>query len=336
MSQPSRKDLTKVLIDVAEEINATLAKGGYKLRAPRAEWSIFQSAVIITYEDNTTKEIDDDELQKILEGKKKVSELDRTLINEWYAISSYRIGYEIEKLEKKLKKATKTKNSSQIKECKKQIDALVEEKKWSTVKDVNKRQLAYYYKEEGERLDRLYQIVHGRNESVNLRFGVIDVSVDAKSYERVKESGSYEKSKGFFEDLENAYLFISNFRGEVNFSPTAGVAYTDEFAFAEGRLNLKFGKRKLGLEAKISKEGIKDSLSCSIIVNNLELNKTDLVNAVNYSLPGYIADSNGEFVLVENEEKRSIFFYYGNTLNFSGEPQILREEIPKILGAIIQ
>lgn len=335
MTQPNRKDLTKVLIDVAEEITGTLAREGYKLRAPRAEWSIFQSAVIITYEDNSTKEIDDDELQKILEGKKKVSDQDRNLINDWYAISSYRIGYEIDKLEKKLKKATKAENSSQIQECEKQICALVEEKRWSTVKDVSKRQLAYYYKEEGERLDRLYQIIHGRNEHVNLRFGVIDVSVDAKSYERVKESGSYEKSKGFFEDLENAYLFISNFRGEVNFSPTAGVAYTDEFAFAEGRVNLKFGKRKLNLEAKISKEGIKNSLSCGINIDNLELNGTELVKAINCLLPGYVADSNGEFMLVENEEKRIMFFYCGNTLNFFGEPQMLREEIPKILEAII-
>ncbi|MBI5065668.1 hypothetical protein HZA97_05520 [Candidatus Woesearchaeota archaeon] len=342
MKEPKREDLAKVLIDVAEEITSTLAKEGYKLRAPRAEWSIFRSAVIITYEDKSTKEIYDDELEKILDGKKSPSELDGILIQEWYAISSYRIGYEIDKLEKKLRKAknaknvTNAKNAPLIKECERKIEELVEEKKWSTLKDVNKRQLAYYYKEEGERLERLYQIIHGRNESVNLRFGVVDVSVDAKSYERVKDSGSYEQSKGFFEDLENAYNFIQGFKGEVNFSPSAGAAYTDEFAFGNSKGSLKVGEKKFSLEAKIRKEGIKNSLSCSISIDNLKLNRAELISNIACLLPGYLADYDEGPVIVENEEKKVMFFYCGNTLNFSGEPQVLKEEIPKILGVIIR
>ena len=246
-----KSELVKILRDKQLDISTLLQKEGYKIRIPRAEWSVFISSVIIYNEDGSSEEIPDYRLINILEGKENLTQDKLKLLNEWYQISAYRFGYEIDKLKKQIKLAKKNGDRSNVGELENKLNAILYEKDSLNAEELRKKQFAYYYNEEGGRLERLYEILIGKYE--HLRFGAVRVSMSSNSYLDEILEECYGVSKGFFEDLCITYDFIQKITGPIKFSPSSGLTYTDEDVSGEGKGLLSLDGKPIALKAKIEK-----------------------------------------------------------------------------------
>jgi hypothetical protein len=336
---PDFKERTAMLKDKMAEVDATLDREGYQLRAQRAEFSVSRSSLVINYDNGNQREIPDHELKEILDGNRQVPESDKTLIGEWYDISSYRFGHEYEKLEQEKKEAKQQKDKARIKEIESRMQELTTEYKSLSPAEREKQQLAYYYGEEEERLDRLQQLLDepfgGTGETV-LRFGLFDVSVNANSYTEDISQSSYEASKGFFTDLENAFRFVSELRGPTEYSESTGIAYSNETVFGRGLGRLNVNKKPVNLEGRVEKEGFKDSLSCSVKATDLELDTEKLMQRVSLYLPDYLLERSSHSDSIMGTNETVVVLYNSLGLMFVGQPQSLRTEVPRFLETILE
>lgn len=140
--------------------NAWLQANGYKIKIPNAQYSIFGKCLIITKKDGKRIELPYSDLEKFLNRKLKLPEEDEKEIREWYNIfMPIRFTFELEKLEKKYKKAEEKKNVRKITDLLFKRDDLIKE--LNNVEEFNKNYLAYLFQEKGERLQRLCEHYYG-------------------------------------------------------------------------------------------------------------------------------------------------------------------------------
>lgn len=332
---PSKKELRKILYDKESDIISILDREGYNRRLPSAAWYYPWHCLAIAYSYSNIKKIPDNRLRKILDGTEKVLNNEMKLIKEWYAISNYRYGYEIGKVQEELLKAANVGNEADVKKYRKKQNKLIKKYEMIDIREIKKRQLAYYYRERGERLERLYNIIEGENEAVNLRFGCVDAAISATSYKEEMLKESYEASKGFFEDLNNTYSLISKLQGKTEVSPSTGIAYSNEWAYGKGNLSMKIGDKTISLEARISKDGMKNQLKCILETSEVYFNKEDALKRASILLPDYIIGGSESFFRGGKDDSSVKLSYFMGKFLFSGEPKDLEEEIPRFMQVVL-
>ena len=328
--EPGFQDLTAIISDKQTEMATTLERERYKIKVPRAEFAISRSSLIITREDST-EEISEGQLVEILDGKdKEVSEQDKKVIDEWYQISRYKYGYELDKLDRAAKKAEESGDKEELQKIKAKIKEIGDSYHSKTPQEFDKAKLAYYYNEQGPRLERLYEILYGECSYNSFVFGKIELIVTKNS--QAQKPRMYEDSKGFFKDLSNAFNFIKSLKGPLEYSETTGISYTGEYARATGEEELEINGKKLSIRAEIEKDGMRNRFAC--IINSevpiRELTETDL----EVLLPEYSqTDLEEGLTLLTNDKLRILL---GKTrIAFVGNPEDLSYEVPRVLETIV-
>lgn len=332
---PTDDELRKISDDRISEMTDSVIRGGFKIIFPRAEWSNASHCLLIIDKKCRIKRIPGQELEKILEGNVKTNPDEERIIREWYAISAYRHGYEIDRLKKKLLEAGKSGNSKVVKIIRKKLDRVINKYESIDLRDLKKRQLAYYYREKGERLERLYDIIEGDREMLNLRFGLIEGSISENSCDKEKVGQCYEASKGFFADLDNAYNFVSDLKGQFHYSQSTGIAYTDEWALLVGNSGAGIEGRKVKLHAEIAKDGMKDKFHCIVKASELEVKPKDAAEKIELLAPDYLIGSGDRFIYGYKDDNSVIISYSKEGLLLKGEPQKLEREMFGLLRVIL-
>lgn len=174
---------------------------------------------------------------------------------------------------------------------------------------------------------------------MKLRFGCIKVYVNAGSYNKAMRQKTYKSSKGFFDDLSNAYDFVRGVRGEASYSFSKGVAYTNEWSYGKGKAKLEINGLPLALEARIEKNGMKDIMCCTVQTAKLDLGADEILYKANLFLPSYHlvgGGTGGNTLKGKNEDNSVRLAYIGNSIVFLGAPTKLKEEVPKVLEAVLK
>lgn len=333
--EPTDDELRKISDDRIAEMTDSIIREKFKIIFPRAEWSSAQQCLLIIDERCRIKKIPGQELEKILEGDMKTSPEEEKIIREWFAISTYRHGYEIDRLEKKLLDAGKSKNSEEVKALRKRLDRKIDDYENLDVGEMRKRQLAYYYREKGERLERLYDIIEGDREMLNLRFGTIEGSVSSNSCNGDLLKQCYESSKGFFTDLDNAYIFISGLKGNFHYSQSTGIAYTDEWALLQGNSAATIGGRNVKLRAEIAKDGMKDKLHCIVKASKVGVKPKEAAEKIELLAPDYLIGSGEKFIAGYKDDHSITLTYSKDGLLMRGEPLKLETEMLGMLKVLL-
>lgn len=325
-----------IIMDDHSTTMETLKREGYKKRIPRVEYFLGDGKVGVIGKDENVKKFTKKELIEILEDTNPVNNSEKELIKEWCnATDWYRYFLEIYRLEEKITKA-KEQGGVEVKLLEEQIVQLVEERDTTNPKDSIKKEVAYLYNEEGARLERLYQILHPG--CANLRFGLINISISGVTNLLKIGELAYKKSKGFFEDLSEAYNLLGVLKGTPEYSHSAGVAYTTEQAFGRGNTALTIGDEEITLEATIGKEYISGELSCYIKTSKLRLGKNEVLKNVELFLPSYALEHIKDGDLLGSNNKGVIVWYSNNSksLTFYGKPEKLKEEVQRFLENVLK
>jgi hypothetical protein len=325
--EPSFDELLKVLREKEEEKTRALEKEGYRMRVPRGEWSNACQSLVLTLEDGVQK-IPEGRLVRIIDGFESVSDEEKKAIDGWYAISRYRIGHEYAKMEKEMEEARKLDLLDRVFELREKMDRLEEEGSMDHV-ETTKRRLAYEYGESGERLDRLYERLYSERMGKNVRFGLMMVNISNTKKEL--ENRGYAESRGFFEDFENAFRAVRDFKGDLEFSESMGVAYTTEYVLVEGDGDIKIGDEKVRLEGFIMKDGLKNEMDARVSAET-DLDVDEVYNKLEFNFPEYAVDRQDDSLRGDNDKIR--LAYHNHILLFRGRPNLLRDEVPRILEVI--
>ena len=330
---PTKEELESIVLDKCDSIQSALDREGFKRRIPRADWSNFQQSLIIITKDQTN-EINDAQLQKILDDEETVPEEDMAVIKEWYAISSYRYGHEMKKCETGFRDAVHKGDTKQRDEYKKRMNELLKERRSIPHDEFIKRQLAYTFQETGERLDKLYDIMYGEIETVKANFGLIELSITKNCYDKKIEEKEYQESKGFFEDIKNAFEIARSLHAPLEYSSKAGAVFSYEWVGGKGIGLIDINGTPVGLTANLEKDGMKNKLYCSI-KTLIDSNKKKLTEKVNLFLPEFTITEEPLWY-AEKEGFRVGYLEKDSSLMFGGDLYKLEEEIKRFLEAVLE
>lgn len=137
-------------------IGEELDKHGFKLKPYRAEWSIANSSLYIFRPDGSGLILSDEEVQKVLVGKKKLLKEDKKEFDAWYEISAYRLGYEGHRFGSKIASVDKA-DFSDVNKLHRMIWEMTDDKEIER----RRKQLAYQYQEKDpKRIDLLCDILN--------------------------------------------------------------------------------------------------------------------------------------------------------------------------------
>lgn len=88
--------------DAMLEIEAELEKHKFKMRPHVAQFLFLRNQVCITRPDNSRLFIEESDIQKALDGELGITKDDLEELNNWYSISFYKKGVEMNKFDKRL------------------------------------------------------------------------------------------------------------------------------------------------------------------------------------------------------------------------------------------
>ncbi|MFH0831683.1 MAG: hypothetical protein V1886_02345 [archaeon] len=332
----SREEIQKILDDnLRDKIIATIEQG-YRIRFPRAEFSMPENCLLLIYSFKDIKKIPDEQLGKIISGAEKIEDSNKKLIDEWYNISTYRYFNEINRLDSAITLAQSHGFVDIARKMKKKLKEWNDKLLWLDMNELLKKQLEYYYNEKGDRLDNLNKIINGDTTGARLRFGCIEAFVPLSCYNEGMLSQSYEANKGFFKDLKNAYKFAEELRGNWKISKSAGIAYTDEVIECWGSGFVKAAGRKIGLEAKIRKNGMMDEFDCLMRTQHIPIKREEVLKKGRTLLYDYgFRELKKNFVAVKDESTFTAFYSSCRRFQFMGTAEEMESEVPRFLEAVL-
>lgn len=326
LSMRNSEDVSKILAERRVEKNAKLRELNYKLRIPRAEWSNFKRSLII-FEEKSTSEIPNEELEKILRNEKEISAEQLTIIQGWYAISRYRLGQEPYEAVKKAEIAIMNGQYKLVDSLIAGMHRILDEKKSLTPKEVELRQLAYQYGESGDRLMMLYDILYNDVMTrATMPFGIIKVDADANANISVLGEQSYMGSRGFFEDLKNAWRAMNASRGNRIFSNAINCYYT-----AEGMFGYGMTEGNPNMHASLSIDGVKDKRSCIVRIEPVTSSIEDFTRAISIFDSFGIDESNENHVFAVEEKGIAQYSSILKEIEMHGSPEFLEAKVQNML-----
>ncbi|MCK5594429.1 MAG: hypothetical protein KAI18_04245 [Candidatus Aenigmarchaeota archaeon] len=324
-----------------DAINTKLDNENYKKRGFWAQYDHHNSDLLI-YEGKTIKEkIPYETLKNILDKETEYSGEYCNTIKEWYNILSFFVyQHKGDRLQNQKTIAENKNDSEQISRLDSEFEKLINEFE-ENYTDLKKKELAFYYKEEGQRLERLYEILYIEQENTIIKMG--DMKIKAFEVENITEleEGAYEESKGFFEDMNSAIQLIAKAEGVIR-KTSENESYNNEHIKASGKKIIEINDRSIELEAKIVKNGSRDELYWNIFAKPIELSLKEFLEKTWNRIPDY-DNSLDELRMIdftsEDEAKNFKLVYrpdvMGNKILFKGPPCILKETIPEILSLIL-
>ncbi|MCK5289831.1 MAG: hypothetical protein KAJ56_02705 [Candidatus Aenigmarchaeota archaeon] len=324
----------------AYAIIAKLDEENYMFKGYWAQYDYHNQALYIYESKRVREKIPYATLKSILDKEDEYSGKYCGVIKEWYSIlSSFVYDNKLKKLWDERTIATNKRNYKKILELDAEAEKLNTEfdKNYTNIK---KEELAFQYKEEGERLDRLYEILYIELEDTIIKMG--DIEIKASEVENITElkKETYEESKGFFKDINSALELIKKAEGVTRTIPN-GESYKNEHVKASGTMNIEINGKNIELKTEIIRKGSEDLFYWDIVAKPVELSIKEFIEKIwdkilDHDNP---LDDRGNIILSsENGDKDFKVFYYpkwSNKMTFKGQPCILKQAIPEVLSAIL-
>ncbi len=263
----------KMLINYNIRTNAIIAKlneENYKMTGFWAQYDHHNQTLLIHEGKRVREKIPYNTLKSILDKEEIYSGKYCGVIKEWYSIlSSIVCNYKGNRLWDKKTMAQDKRDYRRILELDAEIEKLNTDF-WKNNEKIKKEELAFQYKEEGERLDRLYEILYIEQEDTIVNMG--DIKIKAFEVENIAElkKEAYETSKGFFEDMNSALELIKKAEG-VTRTISNGESYKNEHVKASGTMNIEINETDIELEAEIVRKGSEDQFYWNILARPIKL-----------------------------------------------------------------
>ncbi len=204
------------------------------------------------------------------------------------------------------------------------------------------RQLAYEFRVSGEQREFVCQVL-SREDMVEISFGSIHAEVSRNCVDDSLHAISYTSSKGFFEDLNVAWRTLSKLIGHRYESPSTGVIYTDELIRAEGWQRTQLFGFNIDMQGIIEISGMYAYRRCSVRLLVPDDFPTELLkDRIGRLYPSYEIDMNNSgynilehgAVVLQGQQMSRI--YLGTMMiGFDGDPEIVRQEMPRVLDALL-
>ncbi|MCK4808427.1 MAG: hypothetical protein KAS90_02280 [Candidatus Aenigmarchaeota archaeon] len=339
----------KMLIDYNVRTNAIISKldeENYKMTGFWAQYDYHNQTLLIHEGKRVREKIPYNTLKNILDKEEIYSGKYCDVIKEWYSIlSSIVCNYKGNRLWDKKTIAQDKRDYRQILELDAEIEKLNTDF-WKNNEKIKKEELAFQYKEEGERLDRLYKILYIEQEETIVKMGDIEIKAFEVKNIAELEKEAYTESKGFFEDINSALELIKKAEGMIQ-TTSNGESYKNEHVKARGIMNLEINGTDVELEAEIIRKGSKDKFYWNIISRPIELPIEEFIEKIWNKIQDYdnlyynnSLDDRGN-IIFSSEKGNNDFklFYYpkilGNKILFKGQPRTLKQTIPEVLSAIL-
>lgn len=333
---PSREEIQKILDDRLQDKIDAVIEQDYRIRFPRAEFSIHERCLMLIHSFRDIKKIPEEQLRKIISGTEKIDDSDKKLIDEWYGISTYRYFNEINRLNSVIALAISHGFNACARKMKRKLKEWNDRLLWLDMNELFKKQLEYYYNEKGERLENLHKILNGDTTGARLRFGCIEAFVPLSCYDEKMLAKSYEADKGFFDDLKNAYKFAEELKGDLRISKSAGIAYTDEVIECWGGGRINVAGREIGLEAKIRKDGMMNEFDCLMRTQHIPIKRKEVLKKGRMLLADYgFRELKKNFVAVKDESAFTAFYSSTRRFQFIGTAEEMESEVPRFLEAVL-
>jgi len=326
------EDSDKIVQDKCDAIEYVLKVEGFVQKTPRADFSSFTSSLTIYREDGSKIVLPTSQMDEILEGKKSISDEDKKAFDEWYNTSLYRVGYQMDSLEKQRKQAMKDDDPSKLFCIEDQQQILSDEQSNLSDKDYQLIRLSHSYNEKGERLQRLYDICLGEYDTITLPFGSFDVKVGIKCNTEELDKLAYATSEGFFEDLKAAYKMMEQLKGPLEISESTGILYSTEFAYGYGKGVVHIDDTRVELEARINHHWKNNRPSAQITTSKIPLE--GIGQKVRLFLPDYGFDEDQN--LIRNDNSTLFCHYSEDHLLFQSNPDLLSTEVERVLQVVLK
>lgn len=338
MRDISQVDL--ILRDRDAAVVNNIIEANYRILTPRAEWSSATKMLVIR-RPNSEIRLPAKYLEQFLEGEISLDPESERLVREWYGISRYRFYHQRHLLQKKAAEARKRKDFAEAKRLKSQIRLLHKEEKRIDFRQQKLNELAYYYQESEERIEQLFDMMYSTILTKNVNFGCITAAARPKEYAEAVSEEAYPESRGFFEDFSAAHGTIAKARTSPVYSPSAGILYNDEWVQALGYDTIEVDGEEIGMNCAIQKDTIRDFLAKQIETMPLDFDAERFASHLEVMLSDYAlakTEDIGERGRKAREyyfggyEKNMAFMYRADkTFLFAGDPEVLKEDIPRIL-----
>jgi len=336
--------LKKIKIDTdakIEAINKKLDKENYMFKGFWAQYDYHNQALLIYEGKRVREKIPYATLKSILDKEDEYSGKYCGVIKEWYGIlRSFVYTYKLNKLDAKKATAVNQSNYKQILELDAEAEELIADFD-ENYTDIKKEELASQYKEEGERLDRLYEILYIELEDTIIKMG--DIEIKAFEVENIAEleEGAYKTSKGFFEDMNSALELIKKAEGVTHTIPN-GESYNNEQIKAQGTMNMEINGTDIELKAEIVRKGSEDEFYWNILAKPIELSTKEFLEKIWDKISDYDnpLDERCNLKLSSEDKTKNFKLFYnpkilGNQVLFKGPPCTLKQTIPEVLSAIL-
>lgn len=322
--------------------NAYLLNKGYSYHYPFAEWSVMTESLIMHYAETEIRQIQGDELDKILDSSVEVSDKDCKIIRNWYKLSAYRFNHKCLNIDKKIADAEEKNDFEEAKRLKAEVDSLLLEFSTTSTEERVKRQLAYQYKESSrERIDELYNIKF-KDEDEKVDIGCFRIYISDMNCRQELENVAYEQSKGFFEDIKYVYRIIKDLKSEIRESSDPGLFYAGLNIFGGCTANLKLYDNNTDIElaAQIKRNDLEGIFELDIFAGPFDFDISGLLDQLRLTIPFCtILSQDDEMIKLKYKDCDVVYrpedIDHKNMITFQGEPHELEEVIYLSLIALL-
>ncbi|MCK5063541.1 MAG: hypothetical protein KAR23_06440, partial [Candidatus Aenigmarchaeota archaeon] len=281
-------NLTIMLDEVSSKMKQKkeyLLEKGYSYHYPFAEWNVMIDSLIMHYAETETRQIPSNELDKILDSSIKVSDDDCEIIRDWYKLSAYRFGHKCFIIDKKITDAQEKNDFNEAKRLKAKMESLKLESNTTSTEERIKKQLAHQYNESSkERIEELYNIIY-KDDDEKVDIGCFRVYVSDMNCKQELENAAYEKSKGFFEDIEYVYRIIKDLKSEIKETSEPGLLYASLDVFAGCSANLELYNKNIELTAQIKRNDLDDIFGLDIFAGPFSFDIPELLDKLKLTIP---------------------------------------------------